>query len=257
MAITINDLLEAGVHFGHQTKRWNPKMKPYIYGARNGISIFDLTVTVRLLADACTFLRDLVADGGTVLFVGAKRQAQEVVREAAERTGMPYMCDRWLGGTMTNFEVVRRRVEHLKELQQMQTDGTLEKRPKKEQARIRREFDKMNKTLGGIVNLNDLPDAIIIVDVIHEEIAVREANRLHVPVVAIVDSNGNPDNIEKVVPGNDDAFRAIKVLLDGFAAAILEGKLQVARREPVAAPATVPDKDEMPAEEAAPAQAPA
>ena len=225
-AVTINDLLEAGVHFGHQTKRWNPKMKPYIYGSRNGISIFDLTVTINRLAEACEFLRQTAADGGTILLVGSKRQAQEVIREAAERTGMPRMCNRWLGGTLTNFGVIHRRVGYLRELRQMQTDGNVDKRPKKELSKLRKEQDKLEQTLGGIINMDKLPDVLLIVDVIHEAIAVKEANRLHIPVVAIVDSNGDPDYVDKVVPGNDDAMRSIKVLVDAFAAAIEEGRLQ-------------------------------
>jgi len=248
-AITINDLLEAGVHFGHQTKRWNPKMKPYIYGARNGISIFDLTVTIRQLAAACDYLRDMTAEGGTILFVGSKRQAQEVLREAAERVGMPYMCDRWLGGTLTNFQVIRRRVEHLKELQVAVTEGSGEKLTKKELAGMRRELDKLQRTLGGIANMPELPDALLIVDVIHEAIAVKEANRLGIPVVAIVDSNGNPDGVNQIVPGNDDALRSIKILVDAFAAGIAEGRM--AGKSDVEAPAA---KASVPAEPAVAAE---
>lgn len=240
--VTINDLLEAGVHFGHQTKRWNPKMKPYIYGARNGISIFDLTVTMKLLAEACDFLRDTAARGGKILFVGSKRQAQEVVREAAERTGMFFMCDRWLGGTLTNNRVILTRVEHLKQLQAQQTDGTFAKLPKKEVSKLLKTMHKLQQTLGGIANLGGLPDAMVIVDVMHEDIAVHEANRLGIPVVAIVDSNCNPDGIDKPVPGNDDALRSIKVLVDVFAAAIDEGNQQCVKSAP---PAEA--KDEAPA----------
>lgn len=224
-AITINDLLEAGVHFGHQTKRWNPKMKPYIYGARNGISIFDLTKSIRMLADACEFLRETAAAGGKILFVGSKRQAQEIVKAAAERTGQSYMCDRWLGGTLTNNQVIRTRVEYFKDLDRKLADGSLDKLPKKEQSKLRKEHGKMQKTLGGITELGGLPKVMVVIDVLHEDIAVREAKRLNIPVVAVVDSNCDPDNITKVVPGNDDALRAIKVLVDAFAAAIEEGRM--------------------------------
>ena len=235
--ITINDLLEAGVHFGHQTKRWNPKMKPYIYGTRNGISIFDLTKSIRLLGGACEYLRDTAAGNGQILFVGSKRQAQEIIREAAERTGMSYMCDRWLGGTLTNNKVILRRVEYLRELKQKQAAGDFEKLTKKEQSSMRREMEKLQKTLGGILGLNGLPDVMVVVDVMHENIAVREANRLNIPVVAIVDSNCNPDGITKVVPGNDDALRSIKVLVEAFASAIEEGRMQLGKEAAVEAPA--------------------
>lgn len=228
-AITINDLLEAGVHFGHQTKRWNPKMKPYIYGARNGISIFDLTKSIRMLADACEFLRETAAGGGKILFVGSKRQAQEIVKEAAERTGQSYMCDRWLGGTLTNNQVIRTRVDYFKDLDRKLADGSLDKLPKKEQSKLRKEHGKMLKTLGGITELGGLPKVMVVIDVLHEEIAVREAKRLNIPVVAVVDSNCDPDYVTKVVPGNDDALRAIKVLVDAFAAAIEEGRMALGK----------------------------
>lgn len=222
-AVTINDLLEAGVHFGHQTKRWNPKMKPYIYGTRNGITIFDLTVTMRHLAEACGFLRNTVNEGGNVLFVGAKRQAQEAVREVAERLGMFYMCDRWLGGTLTNNRVVLSRVNYMKKLREMIADGTTQRMPKKEVSRIRRELGKLERTLGGISEMRSLPAALTVVDVEREAIAVREAKKLNIPVVAIVDSNCDPDDVDYVVPGNDDALRAIKVIIDALATAIEDG----------------------------------
>ena len=245
---TITDLLEAGVHFGHQTKRWNPKMKPYIYGTRNGITIFDLTTTMRHLSSACEFLRETVAGGGSVLFVGAKRQAQEVVREAAEQCGMFFMCDRWLGGTLTNQRVVLSRVAHLKKLQEMETDGSLTSLPKKEVAGLRRERSKLEQTLRGIAEMKGLPSAMIVVDVGREDIAVREAAKLGIPVVALVDSNCDPGNVDFVIPGNDDALRAIKVVIDALAAAIQEGAGVRSKsgdapaakaspsREPVAAP---------------------
>jgi small subunit ribosomal protein S2 len=237
---TINDLLEAGVHFGHQTKRWNPKMKPYIYGTRNGITIFDLTITMRHLSSACEFLRETVAGGGGVLFVGAKRQAQEVVREAAEQCGMYFMCDRWLGGTLTNQRVVLSRVAHLKKLQEMETDGSLTSLPKKEVAGLRRERQKLEQTLRGIAEMKGLPAAMIVVDVGREDIAVREAAKLGIPVVGLVDSNCDPGNVDFVIPGNDDALRAIKVVIDSLAAAIHEGA--GVRSKSGDAPAAVPAK---------------
>jgi len=232
---TITDLLEAGVHFGHQTKRWNPKMKPYIYGTRNGITIFDLTVTMRHLAGACEFLRDTVAAGGSVLFVGAKRQAQEVVREAAEGCGMFFMCDRWLGGTLTNQRVVLSRISYLKKLQEMETDGSFAALPKKEVAGLRREREKLEQTLRGIADMKGLPAAMIVVDVGREAIAVREAAKLGIPVVALVDSNCDPTDIDFPVPGNDDALRAIKVVIDTLADAIREGGSLHAKSAPQAA----------------------
>ncbi len=222
--ITVTDLLEAGVHFGHQTRRWNPKMKPYIYGVRNGISIFDLTITLRLLGRTCDFLRETAANGGSVLFVGTKRQAQETVRNAAEETGMFFMCHRWLGGTLTNNRVVLSRVNYMRKLQRMEAEGALNELPKKEAAGLRRELAKLQRYLGGIADMRKLPAAMIVVDTLREDIAIREANKLNIPVVALVDSNSNPDPIDYVVPGNDDAVRAIKVIIDAFAAAIAEGK---------------------------------
>ena len=245
---TIVDLLEAGVHFGHKTKRWNPKLKPYIYGVRNGITIFDLTITMRQLAEACDFLRDTAAKGGQILFVGAKRQAQECVREIAERLNMPYMCDRWLGGTLTNQKVVLTRVQFMKKIRAQEADGTLEKLPKKEVAGLKRELGKLESALGGIANLNRLPDAVVVVDVAREHIAVSEAAKLGIPVVAIVDSNCNPDDVDYVIPGNDDALRSIKVLCDTLAASIEDGlstlqKKNVSEEAPAAA-----EKEEAPAE---------
>ena len=220
---TITDLLEAGVHFGHQTKRWNPKMKSYVFGTRNGITIFDLTKTMQQLAEACSFLRDIATEGGKILFVGAKRQAQEVVRTMAERTNMYFMCDRWLGGTLTNHGIVLSRVAHLLKLRGMEEDGTMDTLPKKEVAGHRRESSKLERTLGGIVDMKKLPQAMVVIDVGHEHIAIREAKKLGIPVVALVDSNCSPDYIEHVVPGNDDALRSIKVIVDTLGAAVIEG----------------------------------
>jgi len=233
----ITDLLEAGVHFGHQTRRWNPKMKPYIYGTRDGITIFDLTITMQKLAEACTFLRETVAGGGHILFVGAKRQAQETVRNAAESTGMFFMCDRWLGGTLTNNRVVLSRVEHMKKLQRLEADGTTQKMTKKEIANLRREREKLERTLGGIAGMAKLPAAMVVVDVGREAIAVREANKLGIPVVGIVDSNCNPDHIDYVIPGNDDALRAVKVIIEALAAAVQDARQTKTKGGTPAAPA--------------------
>ncbi len=229
--ISVNDLLEAGVHFGHQTKRWNPKMKPYIFGARHGVTIFDLTKTIRQLAESCEFLRSTVADGGNVLFVGTKRQAQELVRDAAEKTGMYHMCDRWLGGTLTNNRVIMTRVKRLTELRKMQADGTIEDMPNKEASSARRELGKLERSLSGITTMRKLPDAMVVVDVERDDIAVREANRLNIPVIGIVDSNCDPDLIDFVVPGNDDAVRSLKILVSAFVAAVQEGLQLGGRRE--------------------------
>lgn len=220
---SITDLLEAGVHFGHQTKRWNPKMKSYIFGTRNGITIFDLTKTMRQLAEACAFLRDTASEGGKILFVGSKRQAQEVVREMAENTGMYFMCDRWLGGTLTNHSVMVTRMAHLVKLRKMEEDGTIATLPKKEVASIRRERGKLERTLGGILGMKGQPDAMVVIDVGHEHIAIREAHKLGIPVVALVDSNCSPEMVDHLIPGNDDALRSIKIIVDTLGAAIMEG----------------------------------
>lgn len=238
------NLLEAGVHFGHKTKRWNPKMKPYIYGTRNGITIFDLTITMKQLAEACNFLRDTAANGGQILFVGAKRQAQECVREVAERLNMPYMCDRWLGGTLTNQKVVLTRVQFMKKIQAQEADGSLEKLPKKEVAGLKRELGKLQTALGGIADLTKLPDAVVVIDVAREHIAVREAAKLGIPVVAVVDSNCDPDAVDYVIPGNDDALRSIKVLVDTMAASIEDGLSVLGKKRASAPAAPVADKDE-------------
>ncbi|MGI6355095.1 MAG: 30S ribosomal protein S2 [Lentisphaerae bacterium] len=247
MQTSITDLLEAGVHFGHKTRRWNPKMKPYIYGTRNGITIFDLTITMRQLAAACDYLSEIAANGGQILFVGVKRQAQECVRSVAESLDMPYMCDRWLGGTLTNQQVVLSRVSYMKKLQAKDADGSLDNLPKKEVAGLRRELEKLQTTLGGIANLKRLPAAMVVIDVAREHIAVQEAAKLGIPVVALVDSNCNPDLVEYVIPGNDDALRSIKVIMDTLAAAIADGlSLHTKKREDKAekeAKAAAPEKD--------------
>lgn len=222
--ITMKQLLEAGVHFGHQTKRWNPKMKKYIFTARNGIYIIDLQQTVKMFRTAYDFVRDMAAEGKTVLFVGTKKQAQEAVEEEARRANTPYVNVRWLGGMLTNFQTIRKSLDRLQKLVEMTTDGTIEKLPKKEVGKLAKEQEKLEKVLGGIKDLRRIPDAIFVVDPSREEIAVLEAKRLAIPIIAIVDTNCNPDLIDYVIPGNDDAIRAIKLFLGKVADAILEGK---------------------------------
>jgi small subunit ribosomal protein S2 len=221
--ISMKQLLEAGVHFGHQTRRWNPKMAPYIFTERNGIYIIDLQRTVKKIEEAYNFVRDLARDGGKILFVGTKKQAQEAVREEAERCGMFYVNVRWLGGTLTNFQTIRRRIERLKELERMEEEGTFEVLPKKEVARLRSEKEKLERYLGGIKEMKNLPDALFIIDPRKERIAVAEGRRLGIPIVAIVDTNCDPDEIDYVIPGNDDAIRAVRLLTSKMADAVLEG----------------------------------
>ena len=218
------ELLEAGVHFGHQTQRWNPKMKPYIYGARNGIYVIDLRKTTDLLDEAYNLVRDYAAKGRNVLFVGTKKQAAEVVAEEAVRSGAYYINRRWLGGMLTNFETIRGRVNKLRELEDFIASGHAEKLPKKEQAQLNRQLAKLSKTLGGIKEMRGLPDLIFIVDQAKEEIAIKEANKLGIPVICLADTNANPDGINHIIPGNDDAIRSIKLITSKLADAVLEGK---------------------------------
>jgi len=223
-AITMKQLLEAGVHFGHQTKRWNPKMKPFIFGARNGIYIIDLQKTVALARGAFRFVSDAVARGGSVLFVGTKKQAQDAVREEAVRSGMFSVTNRWLGGTLTNFKTIKTGIERLKTIEKMAQDGTYERLPKKEIAQLEREREKLEKNLGGIKDMSRLPVAVFVVDTKKEHIAVHEANRLGIPVVAVVDTNCDPEGIDYIIPGNDDAIRSIRLFTGKVAEACLEGK---------------------------------
>src|SRR5574344_1307350 len=218
------ELLEAGVHFGHQTQRWNPKMKPYIYGARNGIYVIDLRKTTDLLDAAYDAVRDYAAKGRNVLFVGTKKQAAEVVAEEAKRSGAYFINRRWLGGMLTNFETIRGRVNKLRELEDFIASGHAEKLPKKEQAQLNRQLAKLSKTLGGIKEMRGLPDIIFVVDQAKEDIAIAEANKLGIPVICLADTNANPDGINYVVPGNDDAIRSIKLIASKLADAVLEGK---------------------------------
>ena len=222
--VSMKQLLEAGVHFGHQTRRWNPKMAPYIFTERNGIYIIDLQKTVRKLEEAYMFVRDLSANGQTVLFVGTKKQAQDSVREEAERAGAYYVNARWLGGMLTNFRTIRSRVARLNQLKTMAQDGTFDLMPKKEVVKLNHEIEKLEKFLGGIQKMNKLPGALFIVDPRKEKIAVSEAKKLGIPVVAIVDTNCDPDDVDYVIPGNDDAIRAVKLIAATMADAIIEGR---------------------------------
>ncbi len=221
----MKELLEAGVHFGHQVRRWNPKMKEYIFGERNGIYIIDLQKTQRMFREAISFVTNLIAEdkGKTVLFVGTKRQAQDAIREESEKCGQYFVNQRWLGGLLTNFQTVQKSIKRLKDLESMQTDGRYEKLTKKERIKLDRERESLNKNLSGIKGMSRLPDAIFIIDVKKEEIAVAEANRLGIPIVAVVDTNCSPEGIDYVIPGNDDALRAVRLFASRIADAIVEG----------------------------------
>ena len=218
------ELLEAGVHFGHQTQRWNPKMKPYIYGARNGIYVLDLRKTTDLLDEAYAVVREFSARNKNILFVGTKKQAADVIAEEANRAGAYFINRRWLGGLLTNFETIRTRVGKLRELEDFIESGHVEKLPKKEVAQLQRQLSKLSKTLGGIKDMRGLPDLIFVVDQQKELIAIQEANKLNIPVICLADTNANPDNIDHLIPGNDDAIRSVKLVASKLADAILEGK---------------------------------
>lgn len=241
--VTIKELLEAGVHFGHQTNRWNPKMKRYIFGERNGIYIIDLQQTVQRVQAAYNFVRDTVAAGESVLFVGTKRQAQEILEEEAKRCRMFYVTQRWLGGTLTNFQTIRRSVEKLKKLEAAQTDGTYERLTKKEVSQMEKDRLKLEKSLAGIKNMNSLPGCVFVLDIRIERIAVLEANRLGIPVVAVVDTNCDPDGIDYPIPGNDDAIRSIKLIASRIADACIEGAHLRSQREEGEKPDVVPVAD--------------
>lgn len=222
--ISMKQLLESGVHFGHQTRRWNPKMAEYIYTERNGIYIIDLQKTVKKIEEAYMYVREVAMNGGTILFVGTKKQAQDSIREEAERCGMFYINNRWLGGTLTNFVTIRKRINRLSELKEMAEDGTFDLLPKKEVSKLRLEMDKLEKNLGGISNMTQLPTCIFVVDPRKEHIAVLEARRLNIPIIGIVDTNCDPDEVDYIIPGNDDAIRAVKLIAGKLADAVLEGK---------------------------------
>ena len=229
--VSMKNLLEAGVHFGHQMRRWDPRMKPYIFTNRNNIYIVDLQQTVKLIDVAYDFVREITSKGGNILFVGTKKQAQESIKSEAERCGMFYANYRWLGGTLTNFNTIRKRVKRLLELEEMENNNTFEVLPKKEVMSLKREKEKLEKLLTGIRNMEKLPDAIFIVDPKKENIAVAEAKKLSIPIVAIVDTNCNPDEIDYVIPGNDDAIRAVKLISMVIADAVIEGKKSMVEKE--------------------------
>jgi len=249
--ITMKQLLEAGVHFGHQTKRWNPKMKPYIYGARNGIYIIDLQKTVKLFKGSYQYLVDSVAKGDEVIFVGTKRQAADAIQEEAERAGMHFVNNRWLGGTLTNFKTIRTSVDRLRKIEQMAAEGSLDKLTKKDVLKVQRIYTKLEKNLGGIKNMDRLPGVMFVIDPRRERIAIAEANKLGIPVVAVVDTNCDPDPIDHVIPGNDDAIRAIRLFASKVADACLEGRelhQKLLRAEPdsmeAAVAAEMPEQEE-------------
>jgi len=226
--ISMRQMLEAGVHFGHQTRYWNPKMGAYIFGHRNKIHIINLEKTLPLYKEAMNFLGSLTANGGKILFVGTKRAARDTVKEEAERCGMPYVNHRWLGGMLTNFKTIKQRIKRLKDLEAMFEDGSVERFNKKEALGLSREMEKLERSLGGIKNMAGLPDVLFVIDVGHEDIAIAEARKLAIPVVGVLDTNSNPDGIDYVIPGNDDAIRAIQLYVQGASAAVLEGRASAA-----------------------------
>ena len=238
--VSMRQMLEAGVHFGHQTRRWNPKMKQFIFGERNGIHIINLDQTLERIETAYEFVRDLVANGGTILFVGTKKQAQDPIRSYAEKCGMYYVNERWLGGMLTNFETISKRVSKMQEYERMKVSGEFEAMPKKEAILLTRELDKLQKNLSGISNLARRPDAIFVLDTMKEHIAVTEANKLKIPVIAVVDSNVDPDLIQFPIPGNDDAIRANDLLTRVIPEAVIEGRFIAQKRNPAAAAAAAP-----------------
>ncbi|MGI6655889.1 MAG: 30S ribosomal protein S2 [Desulfobulbus sp.] len=237
-AVTMRQMLEAGLHFGHQTRRWNPKMKPYIYGPRNGIYIINLDSTMKLFRQAYSALVEVVANGGSVLFVCTKRQGQSIIREEAERCGMYFVSHRWLGGMLTNFQTIRYSVDRLKKIESMQEDGSINRFPKKEVLQMEKERVKLDRNIGGIKNMRSTPDILFIIDPKKEDIAVNEANKLGIPIIALTDTNCDPDGIDYVIPGNDDAIRAIKLITSLMAEAVLEGKAQRGEE-------TVPNVDDL------------
>jgi len=226
VSVTMREMLEAGVHFGHQTRYWNPKMAPYIFGHRNKIHIINLEKTLGMYQDAMKFVRRLASNKGQILFVGTKRQAREIVREEAQRCAMPYVDYRWLGGMLTNFKTVKQSIKRLREMEQMQLDGSFERLSKKEGLTLQRELEKLQRSLGGIKDLSGLPDALFIIDVGYQKGAVQEARKLEIPLVGVVDTNHAPDQIDYVIPGNDDSSRAIRLYARGVADAVLEGRSQ-------------------------------
>ena len=258
-AIAMKELLEAGAHFGHQTKRWNPKMRPYIFGSRNGIYVIDLKQTLRKFRDAGEFVSRLGMEGKNLLFVGTKRQARDVIEEEATRAGMPFVSQRWLGGMLTNFHTIRKSVALLKDLETLETNAKYRNLTKKERLQRVKERDKLTKVLSGVKNMSKLPDAVFIIDPEKEHIAVEEAAKLHIPIIGLVDTNCDPENIDFVIPSNDDAIRAIKLFTGRLADCYIEGKRMSKDkpRERTAEPAPAPAEAEAAAAEAAPAAEPA
>ncbi len=245
--VAMKQLLEAGVHFGHQTRRWDPKMAEYIFQARNGIHIIDLQKTSKKLDEAYDFIRNQAEEGKTFLFVGTKKQAQECMKEAAEKSGMFYVNQRWLGGMLTNFGTIRQRVERLNELEKMQEDGTFDVLPKKEVIILKKEMEKLEKNLGGIKDMTEIPGVLFVVDPKKERIAILEARKLNIPVVGLVDTNCNPEDVDYAIPGNDDAIRAVKLIADTMANAIIEGRQGEAADTTVSAEETFEESAEEPA----------
>ena len=229
MSVTMRQMLEAGVHFGHQTRYWNPKMEPYIFGHRNKIHIINLEKTLSMYQDAMKYVRQLAANKGTIMFVSTKRQAREIIREEAVRVGVPFVDHRWLGGMLTNFKTVKGSIKRLRDMEAMVADGSIEKISKREALTFQRELEKLDRSLGGIKEMNGLPDALFVIDVGYHKIAITEAGKLGIPVVAVVDSNHSPDGVNYVIPGNDDSSRAIRLYARGAADAILEGRSQLVR----------------------------
>ncbi len=255
--ITMKELLEAGVHFGHQAKRWNPKMKKYIFGERNGIYIIDLQKTLKLFKEAYEFVRTSAAEGKDILFVGTKKQAQDAIAEEAKRCGMYYVSNRWLGGMLTNFATIRKSIDRLKKIEKMNEDGTYDKLTKKEVAGLEKERMKLEKILSGIKSMTQPPSLVFVIDPRKEDIAVKEANKLNIPVVAVVDTNCDPDNIDYVIPGNDDAIRAIRLMASKMADAVIEGRQAIVKEQGEAMEAAKAAGETQPAAAAEPAVEPA
>lgn len=249
--ISMKALLEAGVHFGHQTKRWNPKMKPYIYTSRNGIYIIDLQKTLKYTRDAVIFVKSIIREGKKVIFVGTKKQAADAIKEEAIRCGMPYVAKRWLGGTLTNFVTIKQRIERLKYLEEQEATGNLEKYPIKEKMNLQKELKKLKENLEGLKDIEDLPGAIFVIDVKHEENAIKEANRLGIPVIGVVDTNCDPDGVDVIIPGNDDAIRAVRLMCKIMADSIIEEKIAMEKEKEmvVSQDATLPESEVVKQEE--------
>ena len=247
--ISMKQLLEAGVHFGHQTRRWNPKMAPYIYTERNGIHIIDLQKTVGMVDTAYKAVADIASQGGTILFVGTKTQAQDAIREAAEKSGMFYVNQRWLGGMLTNFKTIQSRIARLRQIEKMSEDGTFDVLPKKEVAQIQKEWDKLEKNIGGIKNMRKIPDAIFVIDPKKERICVQEAHNLGITLIGMCDTNCDPEELDYVIPGNDDAIRAVKLIVDTMASAVVEAHQGEANETTTTAPVEEEAEVEAPAED--------